>query len=103
LPSRNARHGLLYTKDGTINIKNKKWEMDFSPIDISTGLWADEVYSKAYLRHLFKVQENLGMQIATLHNLTFFLSLMEQARNKIATGEFFAWKTSLIPMLTRRL
>lgn len=103
LPSRNARHGLLYTEEGTINIKNKKWEMDFSPIDSSTGLWADQVYSKAYLRHLFKVQENLGMQIATLHNLTFFLSLMEQARNKIATGEFLAWKTELIPMLTRRL
>jgi queuine tRNA-ribosyltransferase len=103
LPSRNARHGLLYTKEGTINIKNKKWELDFSPIDSSTGLWADHVYTKAYLRHLFKAQENLGMQIATLHNLTFFLSLMEEARNKIATGEFLSWKTELIPMLTRRL
>ncbi len=103
LPSRNARHGLLYTKEGTINIKNKKWEKDFSPLDNSTELWVDQVYSKAYLRHLFKVQENLGMQIATLHNLAFFLSLMEEARNKIATGEFFAWKTALIPILNRRL
>lgn len=103
LPSRNARHGLLYTKEGTINIKNKKWELDFSPIDSSTGLWADQVYSKAYLRHLFKAQENLGMQIATLHNLSFFLSLMEEARSKIATGEFLSWKNDLIPLLKRRV
>jgi len=103
LPSRNARHGLLYTKNGTINIKNQKWEFDFSPIDENTGLWADHVYTKAYLRHLFKAQESLGMQIATLHNLTFFLALMEEARNKIATGEFKVWKEALIPKLMRRL
>lgn len=102
LPSRNARHGLLYTMEGTLNIKNKKWEFDFSPIDETTQLWSDSVYSKAYLRHLFRAQENLGMQIATLHNLTFFLSLMEKAREKIASGEFLSWKNELVPKLMRR-
>lgn len=103
LPSRNARHGLLYTWDGTINIKNKKWEKDFSQIDEKSTLWADRVYTKAYLRHLFKAQENLGLQIATLHNLTFFLELMRQARDHIAAGTFLTWKTSIIPSLQRRL
>ncbi len=102
LPSRNARHGLLYTMEGTLNIKNKKWEFDFTPIDETTQLWSDKVYSKAYLRHLFRAQENLGLQIATLHNLTFFLSLMEKAREKIASGEFLSWKNELVPKLMRR-
>jgi queuine tRNA-ribosyltransferase len=102
LPSRNARHGLLYTMEGTLNIKNKKWEFDFTPIDETTQLWSDKVYSKAYLRHLFRAQENLGLQIATLHNLTFFLSLMEEAREKIASGEFLSWKNELVPNLMRR-
>ncbi|MFM7386641.1 MAG: tRNA-guanine transglycosylase, partial [Bacteroidota bacterium] len=103
LPSRNARHGLLYTREGTINIKNKQWEFDFSPIDPISTLASDHYYTKAYLRHLFRTQENLGLQLATLHNLAFYLELMREAREKIESGTFSAWKNQLIPTLKRRL
>jgi len=103
MPSRNARHGLLYTWDGTINIKNEKWEKDFSPIDDKSSLWSDQVYTKAYLRHLIKTQEYLGVQVATLHNLTFYLQLVREAREKIISGDFVSWKNKMIPILKQRL
>ncbi|MEY4286812.1 MAG: hypothetical protein RL511_890 [Bacteroidota bacterium] len=103
MPSRNARHGLLYTWEGTINIKNEKWAKDFSPLDPTSQVWVDQVYTKAYLRHLIKTGEYLGIQIATIHNLAFYLELMRVAREKIASGEFVAWKNQLLPKLGQRL
>jgi len=99
MPTRNARNGMLFTAEGTINIKNKKWENDFSAID--SLLTPD--YSKAYLRHLVKASEMLGSIIASLHNLSFYLWLMEQAREKISQGVFFEWKQQMVPKLQRRL
>ena len=103
LPSRNARHGLLYTKNGVINMKNKKWASDFSPIDETSDSAFSVKYSKAYLRHLFKVSEYLAYTIATMHNLRFYLWLAETAREKIINGEYGSWKDAMIPQLTRRL
>lgn len=103
LPSRNARHGLLYTMEGTIHIKNKKWENDFSPIDASMKDHTSAFYTKAYLRHLFSVKELLGAQIATLHNLTFYLNLVKEAREKILEGTFGTWKDEIIPRLRNKL
>lgn len=103
MPSRNARHGLLYTWEGTINIKNEKWAKDFSPLDPSSKVWVDQVYTKAYLRHLIKTGEYLGIQIATIHNLAFYLELMRVAREKIASGEFVAWKNQVVSKLGQRL
>lgn len=103
MPSRNARHGLLYTWEGTINIKNEKWAKDFSPLDASSQVWVDQVYTKAYLRHLIKTGEFLGIQIATIHNLAFYLELMRVAREKIASGEFVAWKNQVVQKLGQRL
>lgn len=103
MPSRNARHGLLFTWKGTINIKNEKWAKDFSPIDELSPMWADQVYTKAYLRHLIKTQEYLGVQVATLHNLTFYLQLVKEARKKILSGDFTAWKNEITPILKQRL
>ena len=103
MPSRNARHGLLYTWEGTINIKNEKWAKDFSPLDPSSKVWVDQVYTKAYLRHLIKTGEYLGIQIATIHNLAFYLELMRVAREKIASGEFVAWKNQVVTKLGQRL
>lgn len=99
MPTRNARNGMLFTSEGTINIKNKKWEDDFSPVDEMLT----PVYSKAYLRHLVVAGEYLAAQIASAHNLKFYLWLMETARDKIAAGEFTAWKNMMIPKLSRRL
>lgn len=103
LPSRNARHGLLYTAEGVIHIKNKKWQNDFSPIDKDGTSWASKEYSKAYLRHLFHAKELLAGQIASIHNLSFFLWLARTAREKIIKNEFHAWKNDLIPRLRNRL
>ncbi len=103
LPSRNARHGLLYTAEGVINIKNKKWSEDFSPIDTSYGGKSSSFYTKAYLRHLFQSQELLAGQIATLHNLGFYLWLVEEARAKIINGEFATWKNYMVTKLQHRL
>ncbi len=103
MPSRNARHGMLFTWEGTINIKNKKWEMDFSPIDTSGKAFVDQVYTKAYLRHLIKTGENLGIQIATIHNLAFYLDLMKEARKRILDGSFVEWKNAITPKLGQRL
>ena len=103
MPSRNARHGMLFTWEGTINIKNEKWKCDYTPLDALGGSYVDSTYSKAYLRHLIKSNENLGIQIATLHNLNFYLSLMKEARKRILDGTFTAWKNQLVPVLSQRL
>jgi queuine tRNA-ribosyltransferase len=103
LPSRNARNGMLYTFEGSINIKNKKWENDFSVIDPDGHTFVDTEYSKAYLRHLFSVNELLGKQIATIHNLGFYLALVRQAREKILSGEFTAWKNKMFKQMDKRL
>ena len=103
LPSRNARNGMLYTFEGSINIKNKKWENDFSVIDTDAHTFVDTAYSKAYLRHLFSVNELLGKQIATIHNLGFYLALVRKAREKILSGEFYSWKNKMVQQMDKRL
>ena len=103
MPSRNARHGMLFTSEGIINIKNKKWELDFSPIDPNGMAGTDQSHSKAYLRHLIVSKESLGQQIATIHNLAFYLWLVNTAREKIKTDEFASWKDQMLPKLRRRL
>ncbi|MEM1340239.1 MAG: tRNA guanosine(34) transglycosylase Tgt [Bacteroidota bacterium] len=102
MPTRNGRNGMLFTAQGTINIKNKKWENDFSPIDESGTTFVDREYSKAYLRHLFAANEYLGKQIATIHNLGFYLWLVRTAREKIISGEFTAWKTKMVQQMDKR-
>lgn len=103
LPSRNARHGLLYTAEGILNMRNAKWKDDFSPVDASSTCHSSRFYSKAYLRHLIHSSEILGMQIATLHNLSFFLWLVGEARAHIQAGDFRAWKEMMVPKLETRL
>ena len=103
LPSRNARHGMLFTSEGIINIKNAKWEMDFSPLDSNGTAYVDKVYTKSYLRHLIKSKENLGIQIATIHNLAFYLELMREARVQILANTYAEWKDRMIPKLKNRL
>ncbi len=103
MPTRNARHGLLFTTQGIINIKNEKWSRDFSPIDAELGGYASTFYSKAYLRHLFKAGELLAGQVASLQNLTFYLWLMRQARAHIAAGDFMSWKAQMVVGLMQRL
>ena len=103
MPTRNARNGMIFTSEGTINIKNKKWADDFSPIDENGTSYVDSSYSKAYVRHLFTVNEMLGKQITTLHNIRFYLWLMEQAREHLAAGTFTVWKNKIIKKLDRRL
>lgn len=103
LPTRNARHGLIYTKQGVINIKNKKWEKDFRPVNDPPLSYLDYTYSKAYLRHLFQASEPLGPQITSLLNLVFYQWLMEEACQHLDDGHFVEWKDALIPYLTRRL
>ena len=103
MPTRNARNGLLYTMEGTINIKNKKWEQDFSPIDENGTSKVDNTYSKAYLRHLMISNEILGKQIASLHNLAFYLNLMKIAREKITEGTFSNWKNKIVQKLETRI
>ena len=103
MPTRNARNGMIFTSEGTINIKNKKWADDFSPIDENGTSYVDSSYSKAYVRHLFTVNEMLGKQITTLHNIRFYLWLMEQAREHLAAGTFTEWKNKMVKKLDRRL
>ncbi len=103
LPSRNARHGLLYTAEGIINIKNAKWSEDFSPIDIHSPAETSRVHTKAYLRHLFKVEELLAAQISTLHNLAFFLWLVTESRQRIIDDTFTAWKNQMVKSVSQRL
>jgi queuine tRNA-ribosyltransferase len=103
MPTRNGRNGMLFTAHGTINIKNKKWEADFSAIDEMAITWVDTEYSKAYLRHLFTVNEMLGRQIATIHNLGFYLWLVRQARKHILAGDFSSWKNMMVKQMDKRL
>ena len=103
MPTRNARNGMLFTQNGIINIKNEKWKDDFSPIEAESDLMMDQVYSKAYLRHLIRSQEILGAQIASLHNLHFYLWLVKQAREKIIEGTFYEWKEKMVKILGQRL
>ena len=103
MPTRNARNGMLFTANGTINIRNKKWIHDFSPIDEMSITWVDTEYSKAYLRHLFSVNELLGKQIATIHNLGFYMWLVREARKRILAGDFMSWKTSMVREMDKRL
>jgi queuine tRNA-ribosyltransferase len=103
MPTRNARNGMLFTAHGTINIKNKKWENDFSPIDEMDITFVDTMYSKAYLRHLFAAKEMLGKQIATIHNLGFYLWLVREARKHIIAGDFYTWKNKMVNQMNKRL
>lgn len=102
MPTRNGRNAMLFTYDGTMNMRTKKWENDFSPID-PTGCETDRIYTKAYLHHLFKAQELLAMQIASIHNLSFYLRLVTDARTHIEQGDFTAWKRSITDNLGRRI
>ncbi|MDQ1167234.1 MULTISPECIES: tRNA guanosine(34) transglycosylase Tgt [unclassified Flavobacterium] len=103
MPTRNARNGMLFTANGTINIKNKKWEADFSPIDEMAHTFVDTEYSKAYLRHLFAANEYLGKQIATIHNLGFYMWLVREARKHILAGDFRPWKEMMVKNMSQRL
>ena len=103
MPTRNGRNGMLFTAHGTINIKNKKWEADFSPIDPEGVSFVDSMYSKAYVRHLFSVNEMLGRQIASIHNLSFYLWLVREARKHILAGDFPQWKDKMVKQMDKRL
>lgn len=103
MPTRNGRNGLLFTRNGTMNMKNKKWEDDFSPLDPDGTSYVDQFYTKAYVRHLFSVDELLGMQIASIHNLAFYLWLVGEARKQIIAGTFSAWKDGMVKKLGERL
>jgi queuine tRNA-ribosyltransferase len=103
MPTRNARNGMLFTWNGTINMKNKKWENDFSPLDEFGDSYVDSYYTKAYVRHLFAANEILALQIASVHNLNFYLRLVETARVKIIEGTFAAWKDETVKRLSVRL
>lgn len=103
MPTRNGRNGMLFTSQGIINIKNKKWDRDFSPIDPESDCYVDQHYSKAYLRHLMKANEMLGAQIASIHNLAFYLRLVKEARQHILNDTFKYWKEEMVTKLGRRL
>lgn len=103
MPTRNGRNAMLFTGNGIINIDNKKWEKDFSPIDTNIDCIASNYYSKAYLRHLMKAKEFLGLTIASVHNLAFYLWLVKEARKQIVNGSFKSWKEEMVPRLQQRL
>ncbi len=103
MPTRNGRNGMLFTWEGVINIKNKKWQDDFSAIDASLSNGMSDVYSKSYLRHLFIAKELLALQIASVHNLSFYLALVKEARKHILEGDFASWKQQVLPKLKNRL
>ncbi len=103
MPTRNARNGMLFTSEGVINIKNAKWQDDFSPIDPNGTSYVDSFYSKAYLRHLIVSKEMLGAQIASIHNLAFYLWLMAEARKHILAGDFASWKNVMVKKLDQRI
>lgn len=103
MPTRNGRNGMLFTGEGIINIRNAKWKDDFSPLDPEAEIYVSKQYSKAYLRHLVISNEMLGAQIASIHNLYFYLWLVEEARKKIVSGEFSSWKNSMVKKLSVRL
>lgn len=103
MPTRNGRNGMLFTKNGTMNMRNRKWADDFSPIEADGASYVDTLYSKAYLRHLVVSQEILALQICSIHNLAFYLWLVREARKHILQGDFKVWKTKMIPRLSQRL
>ena len=103
MPTRNGRNAQIFTKHGTINLRNKKWEMDFSPLDPEGTSYVDTAYTKAYIHHLFKAQELLAMQVASIHNLAFYLWLVGEARQHIIAGDFAIWKAKMVSELGRRL
>lgn len=103
MPTRNGRNAMLFTQNGIMNMRNKKWEDDFSPVDPDGTAYVDRVYSKAYLHHLFKAQELLAMQIASIHNLAFYLWLVKEARRHIFAGDFAIWKSQMVNKLGTRL
>ena len=103
MPTRNARNGQIFTSEGIINLRNAKWRDDFSPLDPQGDAPVDQRYTKAYMRHLFMADEALGKQIASIHNLRFYLWLVEEARKHIVAGDFAAWKNTLVPRLQNRL
>lgn len=103
MPTRNARHGLLFTAEGIMHIRNQKWQHDYSPIDAQSPVPTSQTHTKAYLRHLFISQEILGAQLASLHNLGFYLWLVTQARQKIIEGTFATWKNEMIPKVSQKL
>jgi len=103
MPTRNGRNGMLFTSKGVINIKNKKWANDFSAVDDDIQCTSSQYYSKAYLRHLFISGEILGLQIASIHNLAFYMHLVKQARSHILQGDYAIWKNEMVPLLRQRL
>jgi len=103
MPTRNGRNGMLFTSQGIMNMRNEKWKNDFSPLDEFGTSYVDQAYSKAYLRHLFISKELLAMQIASIHNLAFYLWLVGEARDHIIAGDFVAWKQAMMPLLGKRL
>ncbi|HNW68339.1 MAG TPA: tRNA guanosine(34) transglycosylase Tgt [Bacteroidales bacterium] len=103
MPTRNGRNGMIFTWDGILNMKNEKWKFDFSPIDANSDLPADNIYTKAYLRHLYVSNEILGPMIGSIHNLHFYLDLVKTARQKIEEGSFTSWKNQMVPVLSQRI
>jgi queuine tRNA-ribosyltransferase len=103
MPTRNARNGQIFTSEGIVNLRNAKWADDFSPLDPHGDASVDQRFTKAYLRHLFIADEQLGKQIASIHNLRFYLWLVEQARTHILAGDFASWKNQMVPKLQNRL
>ena len=103
MPTRNGRNGMLFTRNGIINIKNNKWRDDFSPIDPEGTSFVDHQYTKAYLRHLFNAKEMLGAQIGSMHNLAFYLWLVGEARKQILNGTFKPWKEEMVKKIGKRL
>lgn len=103
MPTRNGRNGMLFTSEGVINIRNRKWADDFSPLDPEGNCFVDSTYSKAYLRHLTMAGEMLAAQIASLHNLAFYLRLVREARRRIIDGSFTSWKMEMVEKLPRKL
>lgn len=103
MPTRNGRNGMIFTRNGTMNMRNKKWADDFSPIDAEGASFVDRIYSKAYLRHLMISEELLALQICSIHNLAFYLWLVKEARKHIIEGDFSSWKAGMVPQLSQRL
>ncbi|MFB6343416.1 tRNA guanosine(34) transglycosylase Tgt [Saccharicrinis sp. FJH62] len=103
MPTRNGRNGMVFTSEGIMNMRNKKWSDDFSPLDPNGTAFVDRIYSRAYVRHLFVSKELLGMQIASIHNLAFYLWLVKEARKHIIIGDFASWKTMMMKKVTTRL
>jgi queuine tRNA-ribosyltransferase len=103
MPTRNGRNGMIFTANGILNMKNEKWKADFSPLDVEGTSYVDICYSKAYVRHLFVSKEFLAMQIASIHNLSFYLWLVQEARKHIVAGDFATWKVKMVKQTMQRL